>query len=209
MFNNQRSTLTRSQSLLTTKEEHIHSNRLLLWVLARLLIIDWFFSRKQWNRFAQVCHQQQKIRLLRGNAVKRVSVSRLRRHQSVSMRVRQSDFSITDMNPDVALGLDLSNIYTSPRCHGKPPGRAASLALRENWTINCMNLSQRFSQKRNQWISRLWTDRGPSQSGHRCQPPGRTLPEESIFCAAEGHTGCTGSGGTWQSAAPRPRDGYP
>lgn len=47
MFNNQRSTLTRSQSLLTTKEEHIHSNRLLLWVLARLLIIDWFFSRKQ------------------------------------------------------------------------------------------------------------------------------------------------------------------
>lgn len=40
------------------------------------------------------------------------------------------------------------------------------------------------------------TDRDPSQFGHMCPWPGRTLPEVTISWTAEGHTGCTGSGGT-------------
>lgn len=46
------------------------------------------------------------------------------------------------------------------------------------------------------------TDHDPFQFGRTCPRPGRTLPEVTISWTAQGHTGCTGSGGTWQSVAP-------
>lgn len=51
------------------------------------------------------------------------------------------------------------------------------------------------------------TNRDPFLFGHMCPRPGGTLPEVTTSWPAEGHTGCTGSGGTWQSAAPWPRGG--
>lgn len=69
------------------------------------------------------------------------------------------------------------------------------------WRLRALNNNQV-----NKLRAKFRTDRDPAQSEHTCPQPGRSLPEVTISWTAEGHTGCTGLGWTWQSVAPWPLD---
>lgn len=92
---------------------------------------DWFFRRKPWNRFAQVCHQQQKIRLLRGNAVKRLSGLGLKRAPvwvwgSGRVNLAAVIHPLIDINPDIPHGLDLSKHLHIPHTSQQTSRRSSS-----------------------------------------------------------------------------------
>lgn len=110
--------------------------------------------------------------------------------------------------------LDLSNIYNNP----SEPNLVTDIQKTDNLPLAIITLviqqnpvtsRLRVFDKWRRWRAKSRTDRDPTQFGHTCPGPGRTLPEVTISWTAQGCTGCTRLGGTWQSGAPRLHESYP
>lgn len=109
--------------------------------------------------------------------------------------------------------LDLSNIYNNPR----EPNLVTDIQKTDNLPLAIITLviqqnpvtsRLRVFDKWRRWRAKSRTDRDPTQFGHTCPGPGRTLPEVTISWTAQGCTGCTRLGGTWQSGAPQLHESY-
>lgn len=80
-----------------------------------------------------------------------------------------------------------------------------TLLLQQSPVTSCLRVFDKWRRLR----TKSRTDRDPTQFGHTCPWPGRTLPEVTISWTAQECTGCTGLGGTWQSGAPWLHERYP